>query len=225
MNVLAIIQARMNSTRLPGKVMMPLGGMSVVELCERRVRRSGVATLIAYPRNDDAEIGSYTRTLGFGPPAFYGFPWGGPENDVLGRYIACATSQHPWPDIIVRITADCPLVLPEWIQETVGELLAGGAQYVGGRYDGVKGWDVEAFTIGALLKAAGDIEREHVTTAMQLRYLPRSYTWGDRGDVSLTLDTQEDYDRLTAIVNKLKNPVTASAQDILAAWEEVRATA
>src|SRR3990167_11408022 len=218
MNVLAIIQARMGSTRLPGKVTKQLGVYTALELCYRRVQRSGARVAIACPAPDLRALQLFGSLDKDGRCCDrHWFAWDGPENDVLGRYIACATSQRPWPDIIVRITADCPLVLPEWIQYCVSQV-ALGKFYYGERHLGVKGWDVEAFTIGALLESVRDVEREHVTTGMQERYGP-GY-WPDDGP-RLTLDTQEDYDRLTAIANKLKNPVTASAQDILAAWEEV----
>lgn len=220
MNVLAIIQARMGSTRLPGKVMLPLGGMPVVELVYRRVQRAGVRAIVATPHGDYQRLQYHV----FGGIAANDevFPWVGPENDVLGRYIACATAQNPWPDIVVRITADCPLVLPEAIHFAIAKV-ADGRPYYGWRYLNVKGWDVEAFTMAALLESSVEpVHREHVTTAMQATY--GIGAWGE-DRVSLTLDTQADYERLQSIVAQLRDPVAASAEEIYRAAEALCATA
>ena len=240
MNVLAIIQARLGSTRLPGKVALPLGRGRVIDLCANRVARAmwpGGDIRIAVPRHDMDKLRCASDSLSGEPSPFiggwYGFPYDGDENDVLGRYIACATSVKPWPDIVVRITADCPLVLPEAIQYAVGQVATsrfasigdrpiGQRDYFGYRFLSVRGWDVEAFTMGELLLSSLDDEREHVTTGMRERWQPGE--WPDDGPCNLTLDTQEDYERLTAIVNQLKDPVTALADEILKAAEAVRAT-
>lgn len=117
MKVVAIIQARMGSTRLPGKVLQDIGGRTMLDRVVSRTRRATTAdgVLVATTREgrDDAIVQEAVR---LGVPVFRG-----DEEDVLGRYYEAARSVQA--DVILRITADCPLIDPEIIDRVVRALL------------------------------------------------------------------------------------------------------
>ena len=110
---LAIVQARMGSTRFPEKVLRPIGGVPLIELLLRRlsaaarVDRTVVATS-ADPRN--APLAACVRALGYDV-------FEGSEEDVLDRYYRAACPYRP--DVVVRITGDCPLVDPDVVDRVV----------------------------------------------------------------------------------------------------------
>ena len=113
MKIVAIIQARMGSTRLPGKVMKELAGETVLARVVNRTRRATlldevvVATTSA--ARDDVIVDECRR---LGVPCFRG-----DENDVLDRYYQCARQFHA--ETIVRITSDCPLIDPHLIRNSI----------------------------------------------------------------------------------------------------------
>ena len=160
---LAIVQARMGSTRLPDKVMRRIGGVPMIEIllrrlaAARRVDRIMVATSND-PRNQP--LIDHVRQLGYGVFA-------GSEDDVLDRYYRAALSERP--DVIVRITGDCPLVDPHLVDEIVDRLEASGNEYQANILPPTypDGLDVEVFTFDALERAAREAvsprDREHVT--------------------------------------------------------------
>ena len=161
-SVLCITQARMTSSRLPGKVMERAGDNSVLGWHlgrlqrSRRISRLVVASVLA---DESKPISDLAQTMGV--PIVMG-----DEQDVLGRF-ALVAEQFP-ADIIVRVTSDCPLIDPELVDQAVDLFCAGGADYVsngGGGYP--RGFDVEVFSAGALRDAHKNAvsmhEREHVT--------------------------------------------------------------
>ena len=105
MKIGVIIQARMTSTRLPGKVMLDLCGKSVLEQEIRRIMQSNheMSIIIATTTNEsDNVIVEFAEKNGLKV-------FRGSENDVLSRYYYAAVENHL--DIIIRITSDCPLYL------------------------------------------------------------------------------------------------------------------
>jgi glutamate-1-semialdehyde 2,1-aminomutase/spore coat polysaccharide biosynthesis protein SpsF len=161
--VLAIIQARMGSTRLPGKVLASIGGypmlwhvlnrLSYVPAVEQTVVATSTET------SDDL-IFQFCQENGF--ECFRGS-----EQDVLDRYYHAA--KHYSADVVVRITADCPLIDPQVIDKVVKTYLEGDYDYVTNtlRYTYPDGVDVEVFSFLALQTAWQEaklpLEREHVT--------------------------------------------------------------
>jgi spore coat polysaccharide biosynthesis protein SpsF len=113
MKVLAIIQARMGSTRLPGKVLMPLGGKPMLERIVSRVRRcrnlTGVMVATTVEPGDDL-IAQWCEQAGC--PYFRGS-----QDDVLDRYYQAARPEAP--DAVVRITSDCPLIDPGVVDDLI----------------------------------------------------------------------------------------------------------
>jgi spore coat polysaccharide biosynthesis protein SpsF len=119
----AIVQARMGSTRLPGKVMMPLGDESILTYLVRRVSRArtvdSVLVATTIEKRDEIIANECDR---HGIPCFRG-----DEFDVLGRYVEAAGVSGA--DIIVRVTADNPFTDPDSIDRVVDAIDIGGADY------------------------------------------------------------------------------------------------
>lgn len=198
MKTVAIIQARSGSSRLPNKINMDLRGKTVLQRCVNRVKKAKTIdeTWLAMPR--------YDKGIDIDGKKHFGS-----ENDVLSRYFWCAVEADA--EIIVRITADCPLIDPEIIDETVEFFLKSDGQYVSNRLEAPgypDGQDVEVFTFEALNIAHAfsmdSYDREHVTPFIKDAFLTRAYKAPvNLLDVRMTLDTIEDYDFLYGVVGKL----------------------
>ena len=195
---LAIVQARTGSTRLPGKVLLPLLGEPVLVHVVRRVARAraldGVVVATTVEPGDDP-IERLASTEGW--PLVRGS-----EQDLLDRYLLAARAHEA--DIIVRITSDCPLVDPDLIDAVVAALRETGVDYASNTLPPrtyPRGLDVEAMTRAAL-ETAG---REDTDPASREHATPYLYRNPDRfrlqpvpgeADLSMhrwTLDTPEDY--------------------------------
>lgn len=112
MNTVAIIQARMGSTRLPGKVAMTLCGKPMLHHVIRRVKQAVEFVVVAYPAKDHEILEDIVLDAG----AFV-FPYMGDENDLIGRYASCAKEFDA--DFVVRVPADNPCVDPDEITRTL----------------------------------------------------------------------------------------------------------
>jgi glutamate-1-semialdehyde 2,1-aminomutase len=161
--IIALVQARMGSTRLPDKVMKPVCGRPMIDLLLSRL--SGARTLAhivvatsTEPQN--APLIAHVKALGFDAVA-------GSERDVLGRFVEVAAAYAP--DAVVRITADCPLVDPQLVDRVVAAFITSGADYCSNVEPATfpDGLDVEVFRFEALLRASREatepFDREHVT--------------------------------------------------------------
>lgn len=192
MKVVCIIQARMGSKRLPGKVLLPLNGHTVLEEVIGRCKRiPGVdEVVVATP---DWAIARYCPREAFL----------GSEDDVLERYYQAAIATKAY--VIVRITADCPLLSPELCGEVLAALKRSNADYSSNVMPRTfpKGFDCEAFTMATLNNAHDNSfgpEREHVTPWMQhdpsVKRVNVRSPW--QMDGRLTLDTEDDYKTICA---------------------------
>ncbi len=208
--ILAIIQARMGSSRLPGKVLLDLAGRPVLWRGLERVRQAGRIDQVLVATTDqpgDEPIRRFCAERGVRCFA-------GSEQDVLDRYyqaarFAGATDE----DGIVRITADCPLIDPEVVDRVIEAYLSSGADYVSNVQPPTfpDGLDVEAFRFSALRRAWQEAklvsEREHVTP--YLRNQPEKFSAHNvthSVDLSAhrwTLDEPADYALLQRIVTEL----------------------
>jgi spore coat polysaccharide biosynthesis protein SpsF len=194
----------MGSKRLPGKVLLPLNGHTVIgEVLERCRRIPGVDFVVcAVPdTTENDQLADYVF--------YHGTQWQmgchevyrGDEHDVLHRYYETAKATKA--DIIVRVTGDCPLISPELCGEVLARLKSDEADYASNIEPRTfpQGYDCEAFTYQTLLEAnEQDSEREHVTTWMRAapgvkRVNVRS-PWPLEG--RLTLDTEDDYKTICA---------------------------
>lgn len=210
----AIIQARMGSSRLPGKVLLrvldrPLLGHLLDRL--RRSRRLETIVVATTATETDRPIRVFAEAEGV--PAF-----AGSEEDVLDRYHAAAEEYKIDP--VVRITADCPLMDPAVVDLVIERFLDGEADYVSNAaplpatYP--DGMDVEVFPFAALrqawLEAVKPSDREHVTFYLwnhpdrfKLRRVDHSPDWSA---YRLTVDYPEDLRLVEAVLNHFlpRNP-------------------
>lgn len=171
MSGLAVIQARMGSTRFPGKVLELINGKAILLHIVERLRAVGPIDeiVVAIPDGEgDQPLRTFCRknTISF---------WAGSETDVLDRYRGAA--QRYGGDPVLRITADCPLTDPETVEELIAMYRSGSYDYVavaaGADAEGLTegrfpdGLDAECFSFAALETAwreATDVrDREHVT--------------------------------------------------------------
>lgn len=198
MKVVAIIQARFGSTRLPGKVLTDMAGQPMLGRVVDRVLQAHslheiiVATSVR-PEND--AICDYVESLGI--KAFQGS-----EEDVLDRYYRCANLYRA--DHIVRITGDCPLLDPHVLDHVVEQHLMASADYTSNIFpvrSYPRGLDVEVFKFKVLERlwqaAKSGYEREHVTPYIHrhpgLFFIHSITNPDDYSQLQWSVDTLEDF--------------------------------
>lgn len=225
MNVSLIIQARMNSTRLPGKIMMPIMGRPVLEYQLERlaqVRNINNITIATTTNTADQSIVNLANKLGFN---YYR----GSELDVLGRFYC--TAKEIGANIVVRCNSDCPLIDPEVVDHIIKNAINSKYDYVSNilRPTYPTGMHVEVFSFDVLerayLGAIDPIEREHVTPYIYRRpeiFLMKNIELNK--DLSFhrwTLDYSEDLEFITRIFEYLyPNKPLFSMSDVLRAIEK-----
>ncbi len=203
-DVVAIIQARLGSVRLPRKVLADLGGKSLLEFMIERVRRANTigAIVLAVPEGDlDTPLAQIAARQGVDLI-------GGSETDVLDRFASAARARVE--SIVVRLTADCPLIDPELIDRAVEEFVLQGVDYLRTDLTFPDGLDVEVTTREALFAAASRAtspgEREHVMPWIanhpEYRQARISHT-RNLGQLRLTVDEPQDLDVVRAVLNEL----------------------
>jgi len=167
MLTLAIIQARMGSSRLPGKVMKKIGDQPVLWYVIDRVQRAARVNRLVVATSTSSSDDEIALFCGDNAIDCYR----GPEEDVLLRYYQAA--QNFPADSILRITADCPLVDPALIDNLVDYFQSKRLDYAGLGDSFPDGFNAEIFTCAALARANSEAkkrsEREHVTPYMKSR--------------------------------------------------------
>ncbi len=221
---LAILQARLSSTRLPGKVLKPiLGEPMLLRQIERVKRIQGIDRLIVATTDESGDQPIADLCTAHDIEFFRG-----DLNDVLKRfYEACASIQ---PDFVTRLTGDCPLIDPQVAGNVISFFHESGADYATNAVQPTypDGLDIEIFKFSCL-KSAYEFahlpsEREHVTPWIRAQDVYRIVHYkGDADHSSLrwTVDEQEDFELVTMIYEHLypRNP-EFSFEDILAYLEE-----
>ena len=212
MNIVAIIEARMASTRLPGKVLLPLLGEPMLGRMVERLYGSkclyNIVVAITDTGNDQNLVYWWYDLKKYIPGISRGS-----EADVLGRVLVAA--EEYCADIIVELTGDCPLIDPAMVDKVVADYLLGGADFVCNHlpYTAPRGMDVRVFSTDALAKVDkltdDPADREHVSlyfwehpeifrirnVTTDLPEIAKTYR--------LTVDTAEDYELVKTIFEKL----------------------
>ena len=163
MNIVSIIEARMNSKRLPGKVLLPAQKISMLEHLVERLKtikiidQIVVATTVNSKDDEIVEL-CQKKEINF---------FRGSEEDVMGRVI-CAAEKY-FADLIVEITADCPLIDPNIVDQIIRIFLANNVDYVSNAIvrSYPDGMDTQVFSLKTLKTSYemvnSDLEKEHVT--------------------------------------------------------------
>lgn len=207
MRVAIICQARMTSTRLPGKVLLPVLGRPLLAYqLERlqRVRNADTLVVATTSNASDDAIVALCQQLGVAT-------WRGSEHDVLARYADAAAAQHA--DVVVRVTSDCPLLDPAVVEQAIVAYRAGDCDYVSNSLQRTfpRGMDVEVFSAAALARAQAEAstpaEREHVTPYIYhhpdcFRLKTLCYPQ-DQSQHRWTVDTPEDFALIERLLTAL----------------------
>lgn len=220
MKIVAIIQARMGSTRLQGKVLKDLEGETVLARVVQRLRRTTLINEILVATTDlraDDSIVSECRKQSVPVSR-------GDQNDVLDRYLRAA--QLIKADVVVRITSDCPLIDPEVTDKTIATFVEKRPDYASNALKRTypRGLDTEVISFNALdrawRQAQKKYEREHVTPYIYEH--PEEFkVLSVAGDLDYsahrwTLDTPEDLEFVRAVYSRMDHEAPFSWRDVLA---------
>lgn len=217
--VVAIVQARMGSTRLPNKVMKSINDVPMIELLLTRLAKSQeidqivVATSVD-PRNQP--LAEHVSQLGFACEH-------GSENDVLERYVQAAEKHAA--DVVVRITGDCPLVDSQLVDECIRRFRSGDVDYLSNTNPPTypDGLDVEVVRVAALRRALKEsskpFDHEHVTPYVRESGLFSTASLQndeDLSDLRWTVDDPEDFEVITHVFQNFAPAVHFDWKEVLA---------
>lgn len=216
MKTVAIVQARMGSTRLPDKVMKPIAGVPMIELLLARLGRAAELDEIIVATSEDERnqsLAAHVEKLGYRC-------YRGSEDDVLTRFVAAA--QEAAADVVVRITGDCPLVDPELVDSAIRGFRTAGVDYFSNTVPPSypDGLDIEVFTRIALERAAVEsnerFDHEHVTPYLRSgRFTTAGMSYGeDLSGLRWTVDEAADFAVVSAVFAHF-------APDIHFGWRQV----
>ena len=212
MKTIAITQARLGSTRFPGKIFQKIHGKTLLEIQINSLKKSKKIDDICVAttsKKEDSKIVEFSKKLGV-------LSFQGSEKDVLDRFYQFALNANP--DIIIRITSDCPLIDYRLIDEMITEFLKKEIDYYSNTFieHFPDGQDVEIFTFDALKKAWQNStlksEREHVTPYIRNN---SSFKGGkifksenhksikNFGDVRMTVDEKKDLEVIKILIEEL----------------------
>lgn len=201
MKIVAIVQARMGSTRLPNKVMRNIGGVPMIDLLLARLARATEVDeiVVATSKSErDQPLADHVTGLGYRC-------YRGSEDDVLSRFVEAACEAEA--DVVIRITGDCPLVDPTLVDATIDGFRKAGVDY----FSNVTppsypdGLDIEVFTRVALERAAVEtnvqFDREHVTPYLRSGNFTTANIMSDEDYSGLrwTVDEAADFEVVSAV--------------------------
>lgn len=209
MKTVGIIEARLRSTRLPGKVLLPILGTPMLALMVQRLTRARTLDALVVATTDqpiDVAVVNLANELGVGV-------FRGSEEDVLARVLGAARANSA--DVIVELTGDCPLIDPAMVDKVVADFSLGGADFVSNTlpYTTPRGTDVRVFTTDALAgldrSSQDPADREHVS----LHFWEHPETYRVRNVVTalpawaaefrLTVDTPDDFELVRLVFEAL----------------------
>lgn len=219
MRVVAIVQARMGSTRLPGKVLRELAGETMLARVVRRLRGAKLIDEVLIATTDRPNDDSIVEECRKCSVAVFR----GDQDDVLDRYFKAA--KYTNAEIVVRITSDCPLIDSEIVDKTIQAFMDQSPDYASNTMVRTypRGLDTEVISMPALRRAWHEArrvyEREHVTPYI-LEHPEEFVLLPVIGDQDLsshrwTVDTPEDFEFVTAIYSRLKDRAEFSWRDVL----------
>lgn len=220
MNVICIVQARMGSTRLPGKILLKIKDKPVLYYVIERLKLCAelnniIISTTTSKRDDIIEQFCVKNKIDF---------FRGSENDVLSRYYYTALKYKA--DVIVRVTSDCPLIDPDITNNTILNHKNNNADYTSNTIirSFPRGFDVEVFNFNILKKAFFNADktyqREHVTPYIkenpEIFKLKNIEAIGllNRPDIRITLDTKEDFNLINNVISYFEK-IDFTAEEII----------
>ena len=217
-SVLAIVQARMGSTRLPGKVLKEVNGKPLIEILLHRLSRSEKIDKIILATSKNSKNDRLIEVVEKLGVEFFR----GSEDDVLDRFFHAAREHQP--KTVVRLTGDCPLIDPQLVDDVIELYQQNAVDYTSNTEPPTypDGLDTEVFSFAALeaahRQAEKTFEREHVTpfirTSGQFQRL--SYANGiDYSGERWTVDAAEDFEVIENILNHFAPDLDFSWSDVL----------
>jgi len=212
MNIIAIIQARQTSTRLPGKTMRMLSGKPLLQYTIDNLQKAQNINKLVVATTTDPEddiIDSWCKKNSI-------FVYRGDREDVLSRFYECALKYSA--DAIVRVTSDCPLVDPTIVDNVIDLFKNTKSDYSANNL--IKsfphGLDIEIFSFEVLREtfenAKKPNEREHVTQYIRAR--PEKYKLtnfscsGKYNNIRVTVDEEIDFKLIETIIHKLGDDIS-----------------
>jgi len=218
MKIVALVQARVESTRLPKKVMRCINGKPMIELLLLRLSNTTQIDEIVLATSSNPEnllMVEHVNNLEFSV-------YRGSEDDVLDRFYQAGLSHNA--DAIVRITGDCPLVDPNLVDEVVREFKNTGADYISNATPPSypDGLDIEVFSFEALKlawsEATTPFDREHVTPFIRESNLFNLASFSHSEDLSnlrWTVDELVDFEVVEGIFRHFSPNIEFSWEDVL----------
>jgi spore coat polysaccharide biosynthesis protein SpsF len=217
--IIATIEARMTSSRLPGKVLLPLAGKPALQMQIERLKQSRYLDGICVATTTNASDDSVVALAGVLDVECYR----GSEADVMGRVLGAARSARA--DIIVEMTGDCPFNDPALVDRGIEEFFSHDVDYASNTIHATypNGFDVQVFSTATLADAAARtveiIDRTHVSYYIYThpgRY--RCYNWEANEEerwpeLRVTLDEKDDYAMLSAVAEAFKSRMDFTAGD------------
>lgn len=221
MKTVAIIQARMRSTRLPGKALLPLAGRPVLWWIAARILYSNAVDNVVVATTNHKANNPIVEN-GYLPFGCQVFQYNGEEDDVIGRVIACA--KWAKADIIVDITGDCPMVDPRHIDYLVSYVTKFNYDYASNcvKRTWPDGLDIQVYKTDALERVkvlfhpkqhcGWNIAQHREAFKLYNRIASNFIHWPELG---LTLDTPEDYELLKIIFDKFGKDIAFKVEDVV----------
>ena len=222
--IVAVVQARLGSVRFPAKVLAEAAGRPLLDLLVERLQQARTvdAIVLAIPTgpSDDA-LAAHAARLGIVCVR-------GGEHDLIDRYQRAAVEAGA--DVVVRITADCPLVDPDLVDRVVTALVEGGHDWAATGRTVPDGLDVEVCTAEVLARVHAEVtdpsDREHVFPAIK-RDAALDGVWvehaSDLGAMRVTLDESDDLTVIRAVLEATAGDVDPAAlriEDLERLWKE-----
>lgn len=218
MKIIAIVQARMGSTRFPNKVMQLISGKPMIEVLLTRLSQSKYIDQIVLATSDDTRndrLEKHIKTIGYDV-------YRGSENDVLDRYYNAAKKYAP--DVVVRITGDCPIIDPNIVDLVIEKFKTKNVDYVSNTCPPSypDGLDTEVFRFSSLKEAwnqaSSPFDREHVTP-----YIRNSEKFRIHNVINIenysserwTVDETKDFEVITHIFDHFKGRIDFSWLDVI----------
>lgn len=209
MKIIAVTQARIGSTRLPGKVLKSIGSVTLLQIHIERVLRSKLIDKLIIATTHESGVEEICRIA----DALNVDTYRGDTNNVLDRFYQSLKDIKP--DYVVRVTADCPLIDPEIVDDVIHFAITNKLDYASNTLLPTypDGMDVEVFTFQALEKAWLEAvllsDKEHVTPYIwrnstfkggQLFHANNLQSDLDYGSLRLTVDELADFELITKLI-------------------------